>query len=86
MVSAFVPLVILSMALFQFSLGRLSLGEAVATQTVTSLLYNYANSIFTTFSNFSVLNRYVDLAEDIYDILLKILEIENIKFLKMSLF
>lgn len=67
MVSAFVPLVILSMALFQFSLGRLSLGEAVATQTVTSLLYNYANSIFTTFSNFSVLNRYVDLAEDIYE-------------------
>ena len=66
MVSAFVPLVILSMALFQFSLGRLSLGEAIATQTVTSLLYNYANSIFTTFSNFSVLNRYVDLAEDIY--------------------
>ncbi|HEL1037946.1 TPA: ATP-binding cassette domain-containing protein, partial [Streptococcus equi subsp. zooepidemicus] len=67
MVSAFVPLVILSMALFQFSLGRLSLGEAIATQTVTSLLYNYANSIFTTFSNFSVLNRYVDLAEDIYE-------------------
>lgn len=67
MVSAFIPLVILSMALFQFSLGQLSLGEAVTTQTVTSLLYNYANSIFTTFSNFSMLSRYVDLAEDIYE-------------------
>ena len=66
MLNAFIPLIVLSISLFLFSYGKLSLGEAVATQTITSLLFGFANSIFTTFSNFFMLSRYIDLAEDIY--------------------
>lgn len=66
MISGFLPLIILSISLYFYLHGHLSIGQAIAMQNVSTLLFGYVNSIFTTFTNFFMLSRYVDLAEDIY--------------------
>lgn len=62
----FAPMIIFIIALFFRYKGILTFGQAVAMQSVSSLLFGYVNSVFSTISEFSLVTRYVDLADDIY--------------------
>ena len=62
----FVPIILFTIALFLKYKGMLTVGQAVSIQSVSSLLFSYVNSVFSTVSEFSLITRYIDLAEDIY--------------------
>lgn len=64
---AFSPLIVLVISLYMESKGIVSLGEAVAVQAVTSLLFSYVNSVFSTLTDSLIAGRYVELAEDIFE-------------------
>ncbi|BDQ45829.1 MULTISPECIES: peptidase domain-containing ABC transporter [Enterococcus] len=61
------PLIILVISLYQEKLGTLSLGQVIAIQSTVSMLFNYSNTIFSTLSNIMVVERYIELSEDIFD-------------------
>lgn len=63
----FSPLIILVVSLYMESVGIVSLGEAIAIQSVTSLLFSFANSVFTTLTDSLIAVRYVELAEDTFE-------------------
>ena len=63
----FSPLIILVISLYMENIGIVSLGEAIAIQSVTSLLFSFASSIFTTLTESLIAVRYVELAEDIFE-------------------
>lgn len=62
----FAPLLIFILALFFKEQGFLTIGQAVSIQSISSLLFIYVNSVFSTVSEFSLVTRYIDLADDIY--------------------
>ncbi|MBC6308475.1 peptidase domain-containing ABC transporter [Listeria sp. FSL L7-1582] len=66
-VQMFAPLIILVVSLYLVHLKELTLGQAVAAQSIVSLLFVYINSIFSTYAEVQVASRYIELAEDIFD-------------------
>ncbi len=46
---------------------HLSLGQAIALQTVVSSLFYFTSSLFNIFSNFLVSSKYIELSEDIFE-------------------
>lgn len=63
---SFAPLLIFIFALYFKYKGIITFGQAVAIQSISSLLFVYVNSIFSAISEISLTTRYIDLAEDIY--------------------
>ena len=63
----FSPLIILVISLYMESIGVVSLGEAIAIQSVTSLLFSFVSSVFTTLTESLIAVRYVELAEDTFE-------------------
>ena len=61
----FAPLVIFFAALFFKEKGILTFGQAVAIQSISSLLFVYVNSVFSAISEFSLVTRYIDIADDV---------------------
>lgn len=61
------PLIILVISLYQENIGVLSLGQVIAIQSTVGMLFNYSNTIFSTLSNIMVVERYIELSEDIFD-------------------
>jgi len=66
-IQVFAPLIILVSSIYMAELGFLTLGQAIAVQSIVSLLFVYMNSIFTTASEIMVAMRYIVLAEDIFE-------------------
>ncbi len=66
-IQVFAPLIILVTSIYMAELGFLTLGQAIAVQSIVSLLFVYMNSIFTTASEIMVAVRYIVLAEDIFE-------------------
>lgn len=66
-IQTFAPLIILVISLNMVRLNQISLGQALAVQTISSLIFVYSNSIFSTIVNFEVAGKYVQLAEDIFE-------------------
>ena len=61
------PLIILVISLYQENIGVLSLGQVIAIQSTVGMLFNYSNTIFSTLSNIMVVERYIELSDDIFD-------------------
>jgi ABC-type bacteriocin/lantibiotic exporter with double-glycine peptidase domain len=66
-IQAFAPLIILVTSIYMVELGLVTLGQAIAVQSIVSLLFVYVNSIFTVASEIVVAGRYIVLAEDIFE-------------------
>jgi len=66
-VQVFFPLLILVISLYMVEINMMSLGEAIAVQTVTSLIFTFTNSVFSTMSDSLVAVRYIELAEDTFE-------------------
>lgn len=66
-IQAFAPLIILVTSIYMAELGLVTLGQAIAVQSIVSLLFVYVNSIFTVASEIVVAGRYIVLAEDIFE-------------------
>lgn len=66
-IQIFGPLTILIISLQLVNLHIVSLGQALAVETITSLIFSYSTSIFNTFINFSVATKYLELADDIFE-------------------
>ncbi|HFR3787758.1 TPA: peptidase domain-containing ABC transporter, partial [Streptococcus suis] len=62
-----IPLLILLVSLVLVSMRHLSLGQAIALQTVVSSLFYFTSSLFNIFSNFLVSSKYIELSEDIFE-------------------
>lgn len=63
----FAPIVLLVVSVDLAMRGHLTIGDAVAVQSVASLLFSYARSVFSTWNQVQVAERYVQLAEDIFE-------------------
>lgn len=63
----FSPLIILVISLYMKENGLVSLGQAISVQSVSSLLFSFANSVFSTLTNSLIAVRYVELAEDTFE-------------------
>lgn len=66
-VQTFIPLIILLFSLKMVTVDRLTIGEALSIQTITSLIFVYATSIFNTLTDLSIATKYVELADDIFE-------------------
>lgn len=66
-IQVFAPLIILVTSLYMAESGLMTLGQAIAIQSIVSLLFIYVNSIFTVVSEIVVAARYIVLAEDIFE-------------------
>ncbi|WP_075312779.1 peptidase domain-containing ABC transporter [Bacillus wiedmannii] len=66
-IQVFAPLIILVTSLYLAESGIVTLGQAIAIQSIVSLLFVYVNSIFTVVSEVVVAARYIVLAEDIFE-------------------
>lgn len=66
-IQLFAPLIILVTSIYMAELGHMTLGQAVAIQSIVSILFAYVNSVFTTVSEVLVAVRYIELAEDIFE-------------------
>ncbi|MGT2801270.1 peptidase domain-containing ABC transporter [Streptococcus henryi] len=62
-----IPFLVLLVSLMLVSIGYLSLGQAIALQTVVSSLFYFTSSLFNIFSNFLVSSKYIELSEDIFE-------------------
>nr|WP_010890645.1 peptidase domain-containing ABC transporter [Lactococcus lactis]AAC56012.1 cytolysin B transport protein [Lactococcus lactis] len=67
MIQAFMPLLLLVISLKMVQIGTISLGVALSIQTISSMIFIYANSIFNTITNLAVSTRYIELADDIFE-------------------
>ncbi|SCT08933.1 peptidase domain-containing ABC transporter [Staphylococcus caeli] len=63
----FAPLLILSINIYLSQIGYMTLGQAIAVQSVVSMLFTYTNSIFTTISEALMATKYIELSEDIFE-------------------
>ncbi|MCY8913314.1 peptidase domain-containing ABC transporter [Bacillus atrophaeus] len=66
-IQVFAPLIILVTGIFMAELGLMTLGQAIAVQSIAALLFVYVNSVFTIASEALVAVRYIVLAEDIFE-------------------
>lgn len=66
-IQVFAPLIILVTGIYMAELGLMTLGQAIAVQSIVSLLFVYVNSVFTIVSEVQVAERYIVLAEDIFE-------------------
>lgn len=66
-IQVFAPLMILVTSIYMAELGYMTLGQAIAIQSIVSLLFVYVNSVFTTTSEVLVAVRYIELADDIFE-------------------
>lgn len=66
-IQVFAPLIILVTGIYMAEIGLMTLGQAIAVQSIVSLLFNYVNSVFTIVSQVQVAERYIVLAEDIFE-------------------
>ena len=63
----FAPLLILSINIYLSQMGYMTLGQAIAVQSIVSMLFTYTNSIFTTTSEALMATKYIELSEDIFE-------------------
>ncbi|UXR76289.1 peptidase domain-containing ABC transporter [Staphylococcus sp. IVB6233] len=63
----FAPLLILSINIYLSQIGYMTLGQAIAVQSVVSMLFTYTNSIFATISEALMATKYIELSEDIFE-------------------
>lgn len=66
-IQVFAPLIILVTSIYMTELGLMTLGQAIAIQSIVSLLFAYVNSVFTMVSEILVAARYIVLADDIFE-------------------
>ncbi|OIS57156.1 ABC transporter ATP-binding protein [Bacillus subtilis] len=66
-IQVFAPLIILVTGIYMAELGLMTLGQAIAVQSIAALLFVYVNSVFTIASEALVAVRYIVLAEDIFE-------------------
>lgn len=66
-IQVFSPLIILAISLYMAESGVITLGRAIAIQSVTSLLFSCANSVFSSLADCLTAIRYIELAEDIFE-------------------
>lgn len=66
-VQMFSPFFLLVISLEFAEKGLITLGEAIAVQAVAALLFSYVRSVFSTWTEFQLASRYVELAEDIFE-------------------
>ena len=66
-IQVFSPLIILVISLYMEENGVITLGQAIATQSVIALLFSFTNSIFSMLADSLVAVRYIELAEDIFE-------------------
>lgn len=66
-IQVFAPLIILVTGIYMAELGLMTLGQAIAVQSIVALLFVYVNSVFTIASEALVAVRYIVLAEDIFE-------------------
>ena len=66
-VQVFFPLIILVISLYMAENNVISLGQSIAIQSVTSLVFSFANSVFSTLTDSLVAVRYIELAEDTFE-------------------
>lgn len=66
-IQVFAPLIVLVTGLYMSESGLITLGQAIAVQSIVSLLFTYVNSVFTVLSEIMVAVRYIALAEDIFE-------------------
>lgn len=66
-VQAFAPLAILVISLTWVRSGTITLGQAVAVQGVSALLFGLCSSVFGSYSEATVASRYLQRADDIYE-------------------
>lgn len=66
-IQVFSPLIILVISLYMAENNVITLGQSVAIQSVTSLVFSFANSLFSTLTDSLVAVRYIELAEDTFE-------------------
>src|SRR5699024_11650528 len=66
-IQVFAPLIVLVTGLYMSESGLITLGQAIAVQSIVSLLFTYVNSVFIVLSEIMVAVRYIALAEDIFE-------------------
>lgn len=66
-IQVFSPLFVLVISLYMSKQGIITLGQAIAIQSVISLLFSFTNSVFSTLADSLVAVRYIELAEDIFE-------------------
>ncbi|KPN14194.1 ABC transporter ATP-binding protein [Bacillus australimaris] len=66
-IQVFAPLIFLVTCIYMAELGLMTLGQAIAVQSIVALLFVYVNSVFTIVSEALVAIRYIVLAEDIFE-------------------
>ncbi|UQZ94879.1 peptidase domain-containing ABC transporter [Bacillus safensis] len=66
-IQVFAPLIFLVTCIYMAELGLMTLGQAIAVQSIVALLFVYVNSVFTIVSEALVAIRYIILAEDIFE-------------------
>lgn len=66
-IQTFSPLLILIISLKMANSNLITLGQALAVQTITALIFTYSNSVFNTAINLTIATKYIELAEDIFD-------------------
>lgn len=66
-IQVFSPLFILVISLYMAEKGIITLGQSIAIQSVVSLLFSFANSVFSVLVDSLVAVRYIELAEDIFE-------------------
>lgn len=66
-IQVFSPLLILIISLYMAKSGLVTLGQAVSIQSVTTLVFSFANSVFSTIADSLVVVRYIELAEDVFE-------------------
>lgn len=66
-IQVFAPLIILVTGIYMAELGLMTLGQAIAVQSIVALLFVYVNSVFTIASEALVAVRYIVLAEGIFE-------------------
>jgi len=66
-IQVFAPLIILVTSIYMTELRLMTLGQAIAIQSIVSLLFAYVNSVFTMVSEILVAARYIVLADDIFE-------------------
>lgn len=65
-IQLFGPLFVLILSLRMVDFRMISLGQALAVQTITSLIFSYSNTVFNTVMKLSMATQYIELAEDIF--------------------
>ena len=66
-IQVFSPLIILVISLYMAENNVITLGQSIAIQSVTSLVFSFANSVFSTLTDSLVAVRYIELAEDTFE-------------------